>query len=174
MFVRFRQSARRLQLSLVETRREGGKVRHEHVASLGALPITATLRDRAEFWHRLFERLERLANRLDVEMRTKIVDAVLARVPMPTQDETRAHFEGAVIWKMLHIRTSATVEENKVRREAAEQAIAAAEPLAAMAQAKLQEIAEQRARMARVKGFLRLTGYRARKISASPRHRPST
>ena len=32
MFVRFRQSARRLQLSLVETRRDGSKVRHEHIA----------------------------------------------------------------------------------------------------------------------------------------------
>jgi hypothetical protein len=38
MFVRFRQ-ARRLQVSLIETRRVAGKVQHEHVASLGAVDI---------------------------------------------------------------------------------------------------------------------------------------
>jgi hypothetical protein len=31
MFVRFRQSRRSLQLSLIETRRVEGKVRHEHI-----------------------------------------------------------------------------------------------------------------------------------------------
>ena len=37
MFVRFRQTAYRLQVSLVETRRAEGKVKHEHVASLGSI-----------------------------------------------------------------------------------------------------------------------------------------
>ena len=37
MFVRFRKSLRRLDVSLAETRRVGGKVRQEHVASLGKL-----------------------------------------------------------------------------------------------------------------------------------------
>jgi hypothetical protein len=37
MFVRFRQTPRRLQASLVETRRSNGKVRHEHIASLGSV-----------------------------------------------------------------------------------------------------------------------------------------
>jgi hypothetical protein len=90
MFVRFRPSLRRLQLSLVETRREGGKVRHEHVASLGAIPTPLTVAGRVEFWQRLHQRLGRLLNRLDGEMQTKILDAVHARVPMPTVDEIHA------------------------------------------------------------------------------------
>jgi hypothetical protein len=57
MFVRFRRSTRRLQLSLVETRRDGSKERHEHVANLGAVPLAAEVADRVEFWQRLFERL---------------------------------------------------------------------------------------------------------------------
>jgi hypothetical protein len=35
MFVRFRDLPRRLQVTLSETHRQGGKGRHEHVASLG-------------------------------------------------------------------------------------------------------------------------------------------
>jgi hypothetical protein len=90
MFVRFRQSSRRLQLSLVETCREGGKIRHEHVASLGAIVASPAVADRVEFWTRLHQRLERLSNRLDAEMQTKILGAVHARVSMPTQDELAA------------------------------------------------------------------------------------
>jgi hypothetical protein len=63
MFVRFRQTPRRLQLSLAETRRADGKVRHEHIAGLGAISRDPTVSEKAEFWKRLFERLERLANR---------------------------------------------------------------------------------------------------------------
>jgi hypothetical protein len=39
MFARFRQSRHRLQVSLVETRRNRGKVQHEHVASLGSIKV---------------------------------------------------------------------------------------------------------------------------------------
>jgi hypothetical protein len=110
--------------------------------------------DRAEFWRRLFERLERLANRLDDGTRNKIVESVVARVPMPTQEEAREHFEHrAAIWGVIHTRTTATVEENKLRRRAADEAIAAAEPLAAIAESELNEIEEQRARMARGEGL---------------------
>jgi hypothetical protein len=41
MFVRFRQTAQRLQASLVETRRIDGKVRHEHIAGLGSVEMAA-------------------------------------------------------------------------------------------------------------------------------------
>jgi hypothetical protein len=40
MFVRFRETGRRLQCSLIETRRANGKVQHEHIGSLGAVPIS--------------------------------------------------------------------------------------------------------------------------------------
>lgn len=49
MFVRFREAGRRLQVSLVETRRHGGKVRHEHVAMLGSVELPATVADRLAF-----------------------------------------------------------------------------------------------------------------------------
>ena len=65
MFVRFRQSANRLQLSLVESCRVGVKVRHEHVASLGAIGMSPSVADRVAFWGRLHERLAKLSNRVD-------------------------------------------------------------------------------------------------------------
>jgi hypothetical protein len=89
MFVRFPSTPRRLQLSLVETRRIDGKVRHEHIASLGALPEPSELSDRIAYWNSLFDRLRRLDNRLDAAQQNAIFDAINARVPMPTMDEHR-------------------------------------------------------------------------------------
>jgi hypothetical protein len=57
MFVRFRNTARRLQGSIVETHWTAGRVRHEHVASLGSIPLGMTVGDRLDFWaavHRRF------------------------------------------------------------------------------------------------------------------------
>jgi hypothetical protein len=45
LFVRFRRSPYRLQVSIVETRRVGGKVRHEHIVSLGSIDAAVLLRD---------------------------------------------------------------------------------------------------------------------------------
>jgi hypothetical protein len=39
MFVRFRKTAHRLQVSLIETRWAAGKVRSEHVAGLGSIHV---------------------------------------------------------------------------------------------------------------------------------------
>ena len=112
------------------------------------------LGDRGEFWHQLFERIERLTNRLDDNTRNKIIEAVLARVRMPTHEEIREHFERrAVVWEMLHVQTTATVDENKVVRAAADQAIAAAEPMTAIAANELKRIEQQRARMDRGEGL---------------------
>ena len=55
----------RLQLSLIETRRCDGKVRHEHIASLGS-----SVAERIAFWTRLHERLAKLANRVDAATQT--------------------------------------------------------------------------------------------------------
>jgi hypothetical protein len=90
MFVRFRQTPYRLQLSIVETRRANGKVRHEHVASLGSVPQPLTVAKRVTFWAGLHERLGRLSNRLDAAARAKLMDEVHARVPMVTADERQA------------------------------------------------------------------------------------
>jgi hypothetical protein len=90
MFVRFRKSSRRLDASLVETRRVGGKVRQEHVASLGSIAVPATVADRVAFWPRLHARLAALSNRIDAEAQAKIFGSVHTRIPMPTIDEQRA------------------------------------------------------------------------------------
>jgi predicted Zn-dependent protease len=90
MFVRFRQAGQRLQASLIETRRVDGKVRHEHIASLGSVILPLSVADRITFWNRLHERLAKLSNRIDAETHGKVLGAVHARVPMVTADEQRA------------------------------------------------------------------------------------
>ena len=65
MFVRFRQGEHRLQLSLVETHRDGDTVRHAHVESLGAIATPPTVADRAAFWEQLIKRLAALGERVD-------------------------------------------------------------------------------------------------------------
>jgi hypothetical protein len=59
MFVRFRQTPRRLQASIVETRRKAGKV-----ASLGTIGLPMTVRGRQAFWAYLWDRLATLSNRV--------------------------------------------------------------------------------------------------------------
>jgi len=87
MFVRFRQTKRRLQVSLVDTRRVDGRVRHEHIASLGSVPVPPSLQDRLTFWRRLHERLSRLSNRVSADIQGKILGDIHARIPMVTPDE---------------------------------------------------------------------------------------
>jgi hypothetical protein len=84
MFVRFRQSGRRLALSLLESHRAGDKVRNDHIASLGSLPIEPTVAERMVFWQRFHECLDRLANRLGDDARNRIIADVFARIPLPT------------------------------------------------------------------------------------------
>jgi hypothetical protein len=88
MFVRFRQTPYGLQVSLIQTRREGGKVRHEHIAGLGAIIVPASMADRIDFWQRLHDRLSALSNRIGDEQ-GKIFGAVHERIPMPTPYEQR-------------------------------------------------------------------------------------
>lgn len=154
MFVRFRQASRRLQLSLVETRRESGKVRHEHVASLGAIATPLTVSDRVEFWTRLHQRLDRLSNRLDSEIQTKIFGTVHARVPMPTVDEIHAlQLEEAkqheTVWRMRHIQTEGIVEANKQLAEHARKMVREGEPLLAAAAEEVEAATARRERIER-------------------------
>jgi hypothetical protein len=87
MFVRFRQAEHRLQLSLVETHRDGDTVRHEHVANLGAVTAPPSVADRAAFWEQLIRRLAALGERVDY---AAIIAAVAARVPPVTDSERHA------------------------------------------------------------------------------------
>src|SRR5215472_16399574 len=90
MFVRFRQTARRLQASLSVTRRADGRINHEHIASLGSVPLAPSSADRIAFWTKLHQRLDALANRVDAAQRGATLAAVHARIPMPTQAEQQA------------------------------------------------------------------------------------
>jgi hypothetical protein len=90
MLVHFRETPYGLAMSLVESRRENGKVRHEHLASLGSIETPLSVAARIEFWRRLHERLDQLSNRLDAETRGKVMAAVHVRVPMVTPDAQRA------------------------------------------------------------------------------------
>jgi hypothetical protein len=87
MFVRFRRTRHRLQVSLIETRRVAGRVHHEHVASLGTIEVPLSVSARIAFWGALHERLRRLGNRIDAETHGKILGAVHARIPMVTAAE---------------------------------------------------------------------------------------
>jgi hypothetical protein len=90
MLVHFRETPYGLAMSLVETRRENGRVRHEHVARLGSIETPPSVASRIEFWRGLHERLAQVSSRLDAETRGKVLGAVHCRVPMVTPDEQRA------------------------------------------------------------------------------------
>jgi hypothetical protein len=87
MFVRFRQTKRKLQVSLIQTRRADGRVRYEHIAQLGSIEMLQSVPGRIAFWKRLHERLARMADRVDPKARAKIFSDIHARIPMVTLDE---------------------------------------------------------------------------------------
>lgn len=90
MFVRFKDTEHRLRVSLVETRRIDGQVKHEHVASLGSCSMPPSVADRVAFWQRLRERLAKLSNRVDATAQGKLLGQIHARIPMVTPDEQAA------------------------------------------------------------------------------------
>jgi hypothetical protein len=90
MFIRFRSHVRRLQVSIVETRRADGRVRHEHVAGLGSIEVPLTVAGRLAFWKAAHERFARLGNRIDGETRGRLMGVVHERIPMVTPEEQQA------------------------------------------------------------------------------------
>jgi hypothetical protein len=142
MFVRFRQSRLRLQVSLLETRRIDGKVRNEHVANLGSVEMPATVACRLAFWARLHERLAKLSNRADAATQGKILGNIHARIPMVTLDEQRAlQLENAEAdekwWTGLQDIGQSQVSGHKELVATTEQAIASGEAEIAKATAKV-------------------------------------
>ena len=99
MFVRFRPVRHRLIVDLVETRRDNGRVKSEHIARLGsvALPEPPTMRERIRFWRELKARFRdiavRLANRVGPDDRRKALAAIHARVPKPTEQDIKVEKE---------------------------------------------------------------------------------
>lgn len=151
MSVRFRQTARRLQVSLIAGHREGAKVRSEHIAGLGSIPLDWSTADRIAFWIRLHQRLDTLGNRVDAAGRGAILTAIHARIPMPTQDDQqavqleRAH-EDARFWETLAEMHTDDIEGHKDLLASAQRAIAEREPLAADTAAKAQAAKDRLAR----------------------------
>ena len=148
MFVRFRQQGRRLQPSLMQTRRVAGKVRSEHVASLGSVDADVSVRERLAFWAKLPERLARLGNRVGPDEHAKIYGALHARIPMVTADEQRAIQEENAkdderFWDTMRDLNVSTVEEHKALVAMAETKIAEAEAEAAKS-AERREAARER------------------------------
>src|SRR4051812_4490520 len=130
MFVRFRTSARRLDLSLIEAARRSGKPRHEHVASLGSIAQPPTVADRIAFWRKLHERLAKLSNRIDAETHGHVLGAVHRRIPMVTADEQRevqlanAQAEAAT-WEAVATMYESTAADTKTLVASAERSVAA-------------------------------------------------
>jgi hypothetical protein len=94
MFVRIRQTSRRLQASLIETHRTDGGVRSVHVASIGTIAVPLSVAGRLAFWEQAHERLARLGNRLDQTARAKLVDELAAKIQMVTEAEQAEADEG--------------------------------------------------------------------------------
>jgi hypothetical protein len=120
MHIRSRLHHRRLQISLVDTRRVDGKVRQEHVASLGSIPPDMTAVDRVTFWTLVHPRLARIDNRLDDATLAKVMRELHAKVPMvATGDEEvvahkiRVAEHNADIWTAVRDSTLATVADKR-------------------------------------------------------------
>lgn len=89
MFIRFRQNRTRLQVSLLQATRSGGKVRNEHIASFGSIEVPQTVEARLVFWQRLHDRLAKLGNRLDAAAQAKLFGEIHVKIPIATLDEQR-------------------------------------------------------------------------------------
>jgi hypothetical protein len=129
MFVRFRHQGRRLQPSLMQTRRVDGKVRSEHIASLGSVDVDVSVRERLAFWAKLPGRLARLANRVGVDEHGKIYGALHDRIPMVTPEEQGAVQEENFkdderFWEALRDSGAGIVEGHKELIAKAEKTIA--------------------------------------------------
>jgi hypothetical protein len=152
MFVRFRQAARRLRVSLVETRRVDGRVRAEHIASLGSIVVPWAVADRIAFWIQLHDRLGRLSNRLDAAKHGEMIGAVYARIPLPTPDEQRAlQLENAEaderLWSQFDAIFDETIAGEKVLAAKTEASIAADQTSAADIKTRLSTARDRIARL---------------------------
>src|SRR5262249_39560954 len=87
----------RLEVSIVETHREGGKVRQKHIANLGSL-AGDSLVAREAFWLECEARPQRLPNRLGPDL-DRLRQAIAARIP-PLTDADRAAMDAAA-WDWL-------------------------------------------------------------------------
>jgi hypothetical protein len=174
MFVRFRQTDRRLQTSIAATRRADGRVVHEHVAGLGSVPRSPSPGDRIAFWTKLHQRLDGLSNRIDASQRGAILTTIHARIPMPTLDEQQAvrldlAQKDVRFWSSLAEAQADDLEGHKQLLATTQDAITEREPLAADTASKAQAARDRLVRVEQGeaiavpapmthKDFLRLSG----------------
>jgi hypothetical protein len=154
MFVRFRETGRRLQCSLIETRRVEGRVRHEHVASLRAVPLLPSVADRVAFWSALHQRLGKVSNRFGHETQGKILGAIAARIPMPSVEEQRQlQQENAEaderFWSSLQGMNASTAEDHRELLATTQRAIANSEAAAKSAASNAERAKERLAKIER-------------------------
>jgi hypothetical protein len=152
MFVRFRTTARRLQVSLAAARWTGDKPRQEHIASLGSVPLLPSAADRIAFWTRLHQRLDALSNRVDAVQRGAVLAAIHARIPMPTPDDQQAvqleHAQAdAKFWENIEGLHADRADGHKHLAASAQKAIAASEQAGADAAEKLKAARERLTRV---------------------------
>jgi hypothetical protein len=100
MFIRIRKSKKRFRLSLVETRRIDGKVRAEHVASLGSIAVAMTVADRVKFWKVIEGKLAGLSNRINPDDLRATVGAKVA-VPSKKEVDVADLQEYAAAWRQI-------------------------------------------------------------------------
>src|SRR5215831_15636388 len=96
----------RLEVSIVETHREGGKVRQKHIASLGTLWGDSPAH-RESFWIECEDRLARLANRIGSDL-DRLRQAIAARI-LPMTDAEREAMKVAA-WERLEQHWGGEVE----------------------------------------------------------------
>jgi hypothetical protein len=155
MHVRARLHRRRIQISLVDTRRVDGKVRQEHIASLGSVPPEITPADRLAFWTQVHPRLTRLGNRLDPAALATVMGELHAKVPMVAISDPglvagkiETAERNAGIWTAVREHTLANIQQKRelIAKLAAE--VAEEEKLAADA---ADFAAQDRSKMERLK-----------------------
>jgi pyruvate/2-oxoglutarate dehydrogenase complex dihydrolipoamide acyltransferase (E2) component len=140
MFARFQQSETRITAVLADSRREGGRVVNEHIATLGSVPVDPTIADRIAFWTRANARLAKAGNRIGPDL-GKVMGQLHARIPMVTPDEQRAlQLENAKaderFWTGHREFSESLVESHKAIAATAERAAATAQASAADGAAK--------------------------------------
>jgi hypothetical protein len=154
MFVRFRQSKYRLDVSVVATSRVDGKVKHDHIGSLGSVEVPLTVATRCAFWARAHRRLDHLSNRIDEGQRYKILGALHARIPMPTIEEQQAlkrdnATKSEKFWSAVRDMHAATVQERTAQINATERQISESKAEMAKAAAEVDEAKSRLERLAR-------------------------
>jgi hypothetical protein len=154
MFVRFRVQYRRLQASLVESKRRDGKMVAEHIGGLGSVDSDLSVRERLTFWAKLPARLAKLGNRVGPDDHAKIYGALHARIPMVTPDEQRALQEENAkgderFWEAMEGMAAGQIEGTKALIATADKKIAELTPQAVRAAENLSTARDRIARLGR-------------------------